>query len=155
MSSIAATMSSMGFGHIEHLQNLSQRCFFYPFFNGLNQVAKRSYIVSWISPVIGITVGTAEFITRIGTVIEAGIKGISNLAVGLTTFKTFLLKTGIRQLLVVLRLGVTSIPVAIFIALITTKEMIFKPEEASKKQAEAYQTSIGGFSVRQFLCSLP
>ncbi len=148
-------MYSVGFFHVEHFQYFSERYFFYPFFNGLNQVAQKSSIVPWISPVIGITVGTAEFIEMIGTAIEAGVKGISNLAVGLTTFNTFLLKTGGKQLLVVLKFGANSIPVAIFVVLITTKEMFLRPQEDSKKYAEIYQASIRGFFVRQLVNSLP
>ncbi len=150
MSSIAATMSSKGFNHFHHVEHLFDAYVFYPFFNELNQVAKRSSIVAWLSPVIGITVGTAQFIRMIGTVFEAGIKGITNLAVGLTTFNTSLLGKGALQLLFIVPLfGVASIPVLIFITLMTMTRIFFDPEGASKEKAESFQSSIDRFSQEE------
>ncbi len=149
MSTIADAMSSRGFDHTDQFGYLFDAYVFYPFFNGLNQIAQKSSIVSWISPGVGITVGTAEFIKMVGAAIEAGIKGICNVAVGLTTFNTSLLATGSVQLLTVPAFAVVSIPLGVYSALVTTKEMICEPEEASKREAKIYQKSIAEFSARQ------
>ncbi len=147
MSSIAATMSSMGFNHADHFRHLSELHFFFPFFYELDRVAKKSSIVSWVSPAIGITVGTAQLIVAMGTVFEAGIKGITNLAVGLTTFNTSLLGKGCQFFVFVPVFGVCSIPASIFNALITTTRMVVNPQEASKKELEACRISLARFSM--------
>ncbi len=148
MSNIAVKMSYMGFNHTEQFSYFCNRHFFYPFYNKLNQVAEESSIVPWISPAIGITVGMAKLIFIIGSVVEAAIKGISNLAVGVTTFNIDLLKMGSQQLLST-PFMVASIPIVLFITFVTTKNMILDPKKTSKKEAETYQESLEKFSNKK------
>ncbi len=140
MSNIAIKMSSMGFSHTYHFSYLCHRHFFYPFYKKLNQVAEKNSIVPWISPAIGTTVGMVNLIQIIGKFIEAILKGIGNLAVGVITSNTNLLKYAGLQLvvipLVITMLVPILVPFCLFCNLILMTNLRLYPKETIKEKIE-------------------
>ncbi len=141
MSSTADTMGSMGFFNPFRLSSFFEDRLFCPFYDKLNEVAQEnSSIVRWVSPVVGIADGIGKLIVVIGSIFEAAIKGIGNLAVGVITFNAYLLKTGSKQLVFFIPVRFISILFHLFKTLLLTKNLIFDPEKATREEAERYLT---------------
>lgn len=122
--------------------------FFHPFYEKLSQLAQESSILSWASPVIGITDGIASSIQAIGGVAEAAIKGIGNLVKGGIAHDISPLQRGSLQLFLgVGVIGALSIPIILFRTLRIAGGMMLYPKETSKTQAENYRKKIQNFTT--------
>ncbi len=140
MSSVADSMESMGFCNPCQFSSFFEEHLLYPFYDKLNEVARNSApIVRAISPIIGILDGIGKLIVIIGSIFEAAIKGICNLAVGVITFNADLLKFGSAELFLIIPGRVISILSHLFMTLSLTKELMFNPEEATGEEAEKYR----------------
>ncbi len=142
MSSTANAISSIGFSNPYQVSSFFSYRLFYPFYDKLNEVAKKSSIVRWVSPVIGITDGIGRLIVVIGSIFEAAIKGIGNLAVGVITFNASLLKIGSRQLVFLIPVRAISILSHLLTTLILTKRLMSDPKKATREAAEWYRTTM-------------
>ncbi len=140
-------LMSLDLNNIDQSSNLIDRYFFYPFYDKLSQIRGKHYVLSWISPIIGITDGIASSIQAIGGVAEATFKGIGNLAKGGITCDSNSLKRGSLQLLLgVGVIGTLSIPIILFRTLRIAGGMMFCPKETSETQAENYRKKVQTFT---------
>ncbi len=136
MSVIAEATCSIKFSSPYQVSSFFQHHFFSPFYLTLNHVAQKSPIVQWVSPFIGITDGIAKLITIIGSIFEAAIKGIGNLAIGVITFNTSLLRDGSLMFVSLIPVRVISILPQLLFTLLLTIYLTLDPEEATRKEAE-------------------
>ncbi len=142
MSSPADAMYSMGFSKSYQVSTFSQNYLCYPFYDKLNEVSKKSSIVRWVSPIIGITDGIGKLIVITGSIFEAAIKGIANLAVGALFLDARLLKRGSLQLFFIIPARALSILIHIPTTLLLTKGLMFDPEKSTNEAAEWYRSGV-------------
>ncbi len=139
MSSTATATQPIGFSNSYQVSSFFRHYFFCSFYDKLNQVAQQNSIVQWLSPVIGITDGIVKLITIIGSIFEATIKGIGNVALGTITLNAGLLINGSLQLVFLIPVRVISILPHLLITLLLTNNLMFDPEETTKIAAEWYR----------------
>lgn len=139
----------MGFdvGNINQSTNFIDVNIFYPMYKNLHEVSKKTSLIRFASPFIGLTDGfisTAQAVTGIA---EATIKGSVNIF-GRPFSDNFNLKRGILQLsLGGVIVSIVTLPIIVIRILKITICFFTNPEKLTQTQADIYLSKIKNDSL--------